>query len=290
MWRSSVTTLVIGVVLCLLMVASAIARQTEGNAVDSSSAYPDSPEGLKALIDDVFGAMKTDNKAKVSELLDNLAIPDYKAWFVKEFGAVEGQRLALKYQELAPQLRDETEKLFRAALKYGTTEVTIAALRSPVDSSASGLGRAVVEAMQEPIIFYDASGRSPTEQYPSFLGNYFYVQGGFRFVTSSVLQALSTAPPPRLRLGGQVIASKLIHKVEPIYPAEARASRTEGSVVLHALIGTDGYVRELKVVSGDPALASAAVTAVRQWQYKPTKLNDVPAEIDTTVTVTFQMR
>jgi TonB family protein len=290
MWRSSVTTLVIGVVLCPLMVASAIGQQTEGNAVNSSSAYPDSPEGLKALIDDVFGALKTDNKAKISELLDNLAIPDYTAWFVKEFGPAEGQRLAMKYQELAPQLRDETEKLFRAALKYGTTEVTIAALRSPVDSSASGLGRAVVEAMQEPIIFYDASGRSPTQQYPSFLGNYFYVKGGFRFVTSSVLQALSTAPPPRLRLGGQVIASKLIHKVEPIYPADARASRTEGSVVLHALIGTDGYVRELNVVSGDPSLANAAVTAVRQWQYEPTKLNDVPAEIDTTITVTFQMR
>ncbi len=290
MWRSSVTTAVVGAVICLLIVASSIAKQTEGNAVNSSSRYPDSPAGLKALLDDLFGALKTDNNSKVSELFDNLAIPDYKAWFVKEFGAVEGQRLAMKYQELAPQLRDETEKLFRAALKYGTTEVTIAALRSPVDSSASGLGRAVVEAMQEPIIFYDASGRSPTQQYPSFLGNYFYVQGGFRFVTSSVLQALSTAPPPRLRLGGQVIASKLIHKVEPIYPADARASRTEGSVVLHALIGTDGYVRELNVVSGDPSLANAAVTAVRQWQYKPTKLNDVPAEIDTTVTVTFQMR
>jgi TonB family protein len=290
MWRSSVTTAVMGVALCLLMVASAIAQQTEGNAVNSSSGYPDSPEGLKALIDGVFGALKSDNNSKVSELLDNLAIPDYTAWFVKEFGPAEGQRLALKYQEVAPQLRGETEKLFRAALKYGTTEVTIAALRNPVDSSASGLGRAVVEAMQEPIIFYEASGRSPIQQYPSFLGNYFYVQGGFRYVNNGVLQALSTAPPPRLRLGGQVIASKLIRKVGPIYPAEARASRTEGSVVLHALIGTDGYVRELNVVSGDLSLANAAVTAVRQWQYKPTKLNDVPAEIDTTITIIFQFR
>jgi len=290
MRRSSVTTLVIGVVLCLLMVASTIGQQTEGNVLNSSAAYPDSPEGLKALIDDVFGALKTDNKAKISELLDNLAIPDYKTWFVKEFGAVEGQRLALKYQEVAPQLRGETEKLFQSALKYGTTEVTVTALQKPLDPSVRGLGRAIVEAMQEPITFYDADGRSPTQQYPSFLGNYFYVHGGFRYLNGRVLQALSTAPPPRIRLGGQVIASKLSHKVDPIYPAEARASRTEGSVILHAIIGTDGRVKDLNLVSGDPVLADAAMIAVRQWQYQPTKLNDAPAEVDTTVTVTFQMR
>jgi TonB family protein len=290
MWRSSVTTAVMGVALCLLMVASAIAQQTEGNAVNSSSGYPDSPEGLKALIDDVFGALKTDNKAKISELLDNLAIPDYTAWFVKEFGPAEGQRLALKYQEVAPQLRGETEKVFQSALKYGTTGVTVTALQKPLDPSVRGLGRAIVEAMQEPITFYDADGRSPTQQYPSFLGNYFYVHGGFRYLNGRVLQALSTAPPPRIRLGGQVIASKVSHKVDPIYPAEARASRTEGSVILHAIIGTDGRVKDLNLVSGDPVLADAAMIAVRQWQYQPTKLNDAPAEVDTTVTVTFQMR
>ena len=198
MWRSSVATLVIGVVLCLLMVASAIAQQTEANTVNSSSAYPDSPEGLKALLDDVFGALKTDDNAKISALLNNLAIPDYKTWFVKEFGPVEGQRLAVKYEEVAPQLRGETEKLFQSALKYGTTGVTVTALQKPLDPSVRGLGGAIVEAMQEPITFYDADGESPTQQYPSFLGNYFYVHGGFRYVNGRVLQALSTAPPPLL--------------------------------------------------------------------------------------------
>ena len=290
MWRSSLTMAVVGVVVCLLMVASSIAKQTEGNAVNGSSRYPDSPEGLTALLDDVFGAVQTDNKAKISELLDSLAFSDYKTWFVKEFGPVEGQRLAVKYEEVAPQLRGETEKLFQSALKYGTTRVTVTALQNPLDPSVRGLGRAIVEAMQEPITFYETDGRSPTQQYPSFLGNYFYVHGGFRYINGRVLQALSTAPPPRIRLGGQVIASKLSHKVDPIYPAEARASRTEGSVILHAIIGTDGRVRDLNVVSGDPVLADAAMIAVRQWRYQPTKLNDAPAEVDTTVTVTFQMR
>jgi TonB family protein len=290
MWRSSVTTAVMAMSLGLLTLSSAIAQQTEAKPVNSASVYPDSPGGLKALLDDILAAMKTDNKAKASELLDSLAIPDYKTWFVKEFGSAEGQRLASKYEEVVPQLRGETERLFQSSLRYGTTAVTVTALQKPLDPNVRGLGRAIVEAMQEPITFYDVAGRSPTQQYPSFLGNYFYVQNAFRYVNGRVLQALSTAPPPRLRLGGQVIASKLSHKVDPIYPAEARASRIEGSVILHAIIGTDGHVKELNLVSGDPALVDAAMSAVRQWQYQPTKVNDVPAEIDTTITITFQMR
>lgn len=144
--------------------------------------------------------------------------------------------------------------------------------------------------MQVPITLYDADGRSPDQPYALFLGRYFYIQGGFRYVNDRVLQALSTAPPPRIRLGGQVVASKLVRQPQPIYPGEARKSHTEGSVVLHAIIGTDGHVKELNLVSGDPILADAAITAVRQWQYQPTKLNDVPAEVDTTITVTFRMR
>ena len=277
------------VALGLFTVASAIAQQTEANAVNSSS-YPDSPEGLKALINDVFVALKMDNKARVSELLDNLAIPDYKTWFVKEFGSVEGQRLALRYEETAPQLRFETEKFFNSALSEGRTEITVNALRESANSGTVTLGSVVVKAMQEPVSLYTADGTSPTQKYGLLLGNYFFIQGGFRYVSSRVLQALSTAPPVRIRLGGQVVASKLVHQVQPIYPAEARASRTEGSVVLHAIVGTDGHVKELSLVSGDPALADAAVSAVRQWQYQPVKLNNDPAEVDTTITVTFKMR
>jgi TonB family protein len=291
MRRFLLTKTVMTSILGLVTVATAKAKQTtDSTANNSATAYPDSAEGLKALLNDMFGALRADNNARSSELLDNLAIPDYKTWFVKKFGSAEGERLAKKYEELSPQLRFEMEKLFNSAVSEQRTDVTVTALQKPLDSSVVGLGRAAVEAMQEPITFYAAVGKSPAQQYGLILGNYFYIQGGFRYVSNRVLQALSTAPPPRIRLGGQVVASKLRHQPQPIYPAEARASRTEGSVIMHAIIGTDGTVKELNLVSGDPILADAAISAVRQWQYQPTKLNDVPCEVDTTITVTFKMR
>jgi TonB family protein len=284
-------TSVLAAALCMSIVPSASAQQFANTALTGSvTSYADSPEGLKALIGDIFAALRAGNEARASELLDNLAVPDYKAWFVKEFGFDEGQRLALKYAELAPQARFEIEKLFNSALSERRTDVTVTSLQKPLDPKVAGLDRAVVESMQAPITLYSADGRSSDQPYAVFLGRYFYLQGGFRYVNDRVLQALGSAPAPRIRLGGQVVASKLIHQPQPIYPDGARRSRIEGSVILHAIIGTDGHVKELSLVSGDPVLADAAISAVRQWQYQPTKLNDVPAEVDTTITVTFRMR
>jgi hypothetical protein len=70
-----------------------------------------------------------------------------------------------------------------------------------------------------------------------------YVEGGFRDLDTRVTQEISTAPPPRLRIGGNTQAAKIIHKVEPIYPAAARAAKAKGSVLLHAVIETIGLPR-----------------------------------------------
>ena len=64
-------------------------------------------------------------------------------------------------------------------------------------------------------------------------------------------------------------ARVLIHRVEPNYPPDARDQHLEGTVVLNVEIGEDGHVSKAVVASGNPLLASAAVQAVRQWQYEP---------------------
>lgn len=84
-----------------------------------------------------------------------------------------------------------------------------------------------------------------------------------------------------------VMEALLIHRVQPDYPAIARFNRISGSVVLHAIIGMDGTVQQLEVVSGNSILAMAAVTAVREWRYRPTLLNGNPVEVDTYITVNF---
>ncbi len=61
--------------------------------------------------------------------------------------------------------------------------------------------------------------------------------------------------------------------MRPVYPAAARAAGLEGTVVLECTIGVAGRVTAVNVVSGPPALAAAAVEAVRQWTYEPTVID-----------------
>jgi protein TonB len=82
---------------------------------------------------------------------------------------------------------------------------------------------------------------------------------------------------------------KLVLRVTPVYPRLAVIARISGTVTLAAVIGTDGRVRELRVLSGHPLLRGAAVDAVRQWVYLPTLLNSDPVEVDTSIVVTFTL-
>lgn len=97
-------------------------------------------------------------------------------------------------------------------------------------------------------------------------------------------------PDKPVRVSEGVMQGRRIHKVVPVYPGHARSARIQGVVHLQAIIGRDGRVRELQVISGHPWLVSAAVDAVRQWLYQPTTLSGVPVEIITEVKVTFTLK
>ncbi len=97
------------------------------------------------------------------------------------------------------------------------------------------------------------------------------------------------ATPQRVRVSQGVSQGLLIHKVQPSYPALARQARIQGTVVLQALIGKDGAIQNLHVVSGHPMLTGAALEAVKQWRYKPYYLNGEPVEVDTTINVNFTL-
>jgi protein TonB len=101
--------------------------------------------------------------------------------------------------------------------------------------------------------------------------------------------AIPKAAPQRVRVSQGVSQGLLIHKVQPSYPALARQARIQGVVVLQALIGKDGAIQNLHVVSGHPMLTGAALDAVKQWKYKPYYLNGEPVEVETTVNVNFTL-
>lgn len=117
--------------------------------------------------------------------------------------------------------------------------------------------------------------------------------GAIDAIIGSGVSAVPSLPKPvrgaqPVRVSQGVIKGLLINRVEPKYPIVARQARIEGVVVLTAIIGKDGSVQSLHVVSGHPLLAQAAITAVRQWQYKPYILNGKPVEIETEITVMFR--
>lgn len=106
-------------------------------------------------------------------------------------------------------------------------------------------------------------------------------------------------PPPKPKapaphgpylVGGLVQPPRLIHEVQPVYPILAMETRTEGNVLIDCIINKSGNVTDMKIVSGNPLLDSAAMNAVQQWQYSPTLLNGKPVSVQMIVTVNFSLQ
>jgi protein TonB len=97
--------------------------------------------------------------------------------------------------------------------------------------------------------------------------------------------------PIRIPVGGNVQAAKLIKQVHPVYPADVKLQGIGGSVVVRAVISTTGELVNPEVISASvhPALAQAALDAVRQWRYSPTLLNGQPVEVVTSIALNFEL-
>jgi protein TonB len=85
------------------------------------------------------------------------------------------------------------------------------------------------------------------------------------------------------------MSGMITHQVQPQYPADAKAARVQGQVVLKLVISQTGDVESADLVSGDPLLAGAAIDAVRQWKYRPYILNGTPVQVETISTILFTL-
>jgi protein TonB len=99
------------------------------------------------------------------------------------------------------------------------------------------------------------------------------------------------SPPPvrAVRVGGQIKAPKLVQRVDPVYPELAIQARLSAMIIVEALVGTDGRVKQVTVLRGAPLFDEPAVAAVKQWRYAPLLLNGVPTEFILTATVKFSL-
>jgi TonB family protein len=91
------------------------------------------------------------------------------------------------------------------------------------------------------------------------------------------------------RGGASLQIGRLTSRVDPIYPAEAEQQRIEGAVKVHAIIGRDGAVQSVALISGTPLLAQAVTDAVLQWKYQPASIGGQAVAAEEDVVVVFKI-
>jgi protein TonB len=100
---------------------------------------------------------------------------------------------------------------------------------------------------------------------------------------------VSAAKNVPLRVAPETMEMRIVSRVEPVYPEEARQAGTQGLAVLDAIVAADGTVAQLRPVSGDNVLVKAATDAVRSWKFEPYQLSGHRVEVETTIAVEFRL-
>ena len=126
----------------------------------------------------------------------------------------------------------------------------------------------------------------------------FETEGAINGIPGGIPVKVESVPPPPppsvekvpVRPGGQIQPPRKLKDAAPIYPQIALSARREGTVIVEAIIGEDGRVEQARVLRSVQMLDEAALTAVRQWVFTPTRLNGEPVPVVMTVTVTFRLQ
>jgi TonB family protein len=251
-------------------------------------------EELRTLMTTALTAARQGDQAQLKEIGRDLAIPEYELWFKAIFGEEEGAKLGMTYGASVEQAEKSYPKLFEwVAQQEG--ELVIEDVRDLPKRSDSWCGQALTNAKKGEAVFYRVSvGEADSSGLRSgrVAGYFTLVGGAYRRLDC---QLLGMRPPGSatmsgpLRVGANVQAARILRRVAPEYPMEARKDHISGTVRLHAIIGKDGGMKQLEVISGHPLLAQAALDAVQQWRYQPTLINGDPVEVDTTIDVIFAL-
>jgi TonB family protein len=98
----------------------------------------------------------------------------------------------------------------------------------------------------------------------------------------------ASAEKPQAQVPAEVMEKLLVHRVEPVYPADARKSNLQGIIALDIVVGRDGSVASMHALNGPEVLARAAMDALRWWKFEPYRVNGEPAVVETTVAVEFK--
>ena len=93
----------------------------------------------------------------------------------------------------------------------------------------------------------------------------------------------------QIRVGGAIMAARLIQRKAPVYPPTAKQARVQGVVRLSVIVGKDGKIDSVTLIQGHPFLVEAAINAVKEWVYQPTLVNGEAVSVQTEVDVQFNL-
>jgi len=120
-----------------------------------------------------------------------------------------------------------------------------------------------------------------------------YLLNATLIVTSVIVGWAQNQPvggPAAVKVGQAEAEAHLISSVQPQYPAKAREKGIQGTVMFRAIVGKDGSIDKLYLLSGHPLLVSASIDPVKQWKYKPFVVNGEPIEAEIVIAVNFQLQ
>jgi TonB family protein len=251
------------------------ATESKTPQTSTTALYPNNTEGLRQLLHEMLLAAKDEDRAKLQSLVMDAEIPNYENWFTTTFGEEKGESWAGPYGKLL----EKNEKEFQ--------DFVVLLARQDGDISVQKLDSAKrYDTLAAPIDEYLANWKksgTPSSQGVEHIGYFFFIEGKFRWDSTSQFphfQKTNTA---------SFVPAKLIKRVAPEYPTEAREKGIQGTVTLNVILRRDGSVTVQNVAAGDPILSPAAIEAVRQWRYGPTMLNGQPIEVQTKIDVIFTL-
>ena len=96
------------------------------------------------------------------------------------------------------------------------------------------------------------------------------------------------ADKPQAQVAAEVMEKLLVHRVEPVYPPEARKENLQGIIALDIVVGRDGSVIAMHPLNGPDLLARAAMDALRWWKFEPYRINGEPVVVESRVAVEFK--
>jgi TonB family protein len=277
-----------------LVLATGMGMAAQQSAAHPTPSYPDKPAGLERLVKDLLLAHKSASQAgDVQHLVQSLALPDPDHWFSEVFGEGPFKALAQSYAKNQSAFLEKLDAAIVAADRDGFNHLIVKKYEESCDDDAGELTYPLLMARITPVPLYElrmAKGNSFQR-----ISAFSYVDGGFRYIGPLNISdefAPSAKPnsPVRIRVSGNVQAAHLLKEVFPTYPDVARREHLQGTVRLHAIVGTDGSIQQLRVVRGYCSLSKAAYAGVKQWRYSPTLHDGKPVEVDTMIDVTFSLR